>query len=369
MHDEQLGARLAPQLAAAGWNVFRVLIMVRRRPPDRPPEPGAGAEVSRELGAAALAAFRREQPFGWQDEAVRQLAEMDDRYTRVLAARDFASPPDDPACACRLYTHDGLGQVDEVGTLEARRRRGHARAAVAAAADAAQRRRLRAGVHGHRRRGLAPGALPPPRLRRDRRHVRVPEAADQLAAIIVSCGPSALHSPGRPHRRGAHARVHERRGARRTRETGEMWFWSRSRNELWHKGETSGNVQTAQGAALRLRRGRDPRAGRAGRPGLPHRRAHLLPQRRARPGAGRGAGGARAHDRGAPRGRHATRGACWPIPSWWARRSRRRPRRWCARRARSPTSALSEEAADVLYHLAVLLAGARTASWPTPTRC
>jgi phosphoribosyl-ATP pyrophosphohydrolase/phosphoribosyl-AMP cyclohydrolase len=29
---------------------------------------------------------------------------------------------------------------------------------------------------------------------------------------------------------------------RRTRETGEMWFWSRSRNELWHKGETSGNV-------------------------------------------------------------------------------------------------------------------------------
>lgn len=29
----------------------------------------------------------------------------------------------------------------------------------------------------------------------------------------------------------------------RTRQTGEMWFWSRSREELWHKGETSGNVQ------------------------------------------------------------------------------------------------------------------------------
>jgi phosphoribosyl-ATP pyrophosphohydrolase/phosphoribosyl-AMP cyclohydrolase len=29
----------------------------------------------------------------------------------------------------------------------------------------------------------------------------------------------------------------------RTRATGEMHFYSRSRNELWHKGETSGNVQ------------------------------------------------------------------------------------------------------------------------------
>ena len=30
---------------------------------------------------------------------------------------------------------------------------------------------------------------------------------------------------------------------RRTRETGEMHFWSRSRDELWHKGATSGNTQ------------------------------------------------------------------------------------------------------------------------------
>jgi phosphoribosyl-ATP pyrophosphohydrolase/phosphoribosyl-AMP cyclohydrolase len=29
---------------------------------------------------------------------------------------------------------------------------------------------------------------------------------------------------------------------RRTRESGEAWFWSRSRNEYWHKGETSGNT-------------------------------------------------------------------------------------------------------------------------------
>jgi phosphoribosyl-ATP pyrophosphohydrolase/phosphoribosyl-AMP cyclohydrolase len=36
----------------------------------------------------------------------------------------------------------------------------------------------------------------------------------------------------------------------RTRETGELHLWSRSRNELWHKGATSGNVQKVR--ALRL---------------------------------------------------------------------------------------------------------------------
>ena len=30
---------------------------------------------------------------------------------------------------------------------------------------------------------------------------------------------------------------------RRTLETNETYFWSRSREELWHKGATSGNVQ------------------------------------------------------------------------------------------------------------------------------
>jgi len=32
----------------------------------------------------------------------------------------------------------------------------------------------------------------------------------------------------------------------RTQATGEMHFWSRSRNELWHKGETSGNTQAVK---------------------------------------------------------------------------------------------------------------------------
>ena len=33
---------------------------------------------------------------------------------------------------------------------------------------------------------------------------------------------------------------------RLTRESGEAHFWSRSRQELWHKGATSGNVMVVQ---------------------------------------------------------------------------------------------------------------------------
>jgi phosphoribosyl-AMP cyclohydrolase len=32
----------------------------------------------------------------------------------------------------------------------------------------------------------------------------------------------------------------------KTIETGEAWYWSRSREELWHKGATSGQIQSVQ---------------------------------------------------------------------------------------------------------------------------
>src|SRR4051794_17840040 len=37
---------------------------------------------------------------------------------------------------------------------------------------------------------------------------------------------------------------------RRTRESGEAWFWSRSRQEYWHKGATSGNTMPLEGMAV-----------------------------------------------------------------------------------------------------------------------
>ena len=45
-------------------------------------------------------------------------------------------------------------------------------------------------------------------------------------------------------RRGADGRAHECRGAqRKTIETGEAWYYSRSRKTLWKKGESSGHTQ------------------------------------------------------------------------------------------------------------------------------
>jgi phosphoribosyl-AMP cyclohydrolase len=36
----------------------------------------------------------------------------------------------------------------------------------------------------------------------------------------------------------------------KTLETGDTWFWSRSRQSLWHKGETSGNTQRVVSIAI-----------------------------------------------------------------------------------------------------------------------
>ena len=37
---------------------------------------------------------------------------------------------------------------------------------------------------------------------------------------------------------------------RKTMKTKEMWYWSRSRKVLWHKGETSGHIQVVKEVAV-----------------------------------------------------------------------------------------------------------------------
>ena len=134
----------------------------------------------------------------------------------------------------------------------------------------------------------------------------------------------------------------------RTLETGRTWFWSRSRQEYWCKGETSGDRQYVRDGVLRLRHGRAAVRRRAGGPRrVPHGRAQLLlpgvrQRRRARAlvTALRRSGlrrddfrdaGARLHGRaGLARGARRSRDAAVGV-----REARRRPRRLPARVGRA----------------------------------
>ena len=90
---------------------------------------------------------------------------------------------------------------------------------------------------------------------------------------------------GAGHQRGADGRLDEPRGARAHARDGRTWFWSRSRQEYWCKGETSGDRQYVRDGPLRLRHGRAAVRRRAGGPGrVPHRRAQLLLPRRSAAG-------------------------------------------------------------------------------------
>ena len=63
---------------------------------------------------------------------------------------------------------------------------------------------------------------------------------------------------------------------KRTVEGEQVWFYSRSREDLWHKGEISGNYLNLREALRGLRRRYPSAQGGARRPRLPHRRNFLL---------------------------------------------------------------------------------------------
>lgn len=141
IRGEEDGTRLARELEAfPDWEVETTLYMVWRGAPSSPPAvethetPLAGCEdLRRELIRAGLSPEATEP-----DATTEQLLEMGRRFGGAAGDRWFVAPSQDPASACCLLSGDGIGQVEDVGTLPAARGQGLAQAVVLAAATASQ---------------------------------------------------------------------------------------------------------------------------------------------------------------------------------------------------------------------------------------
>jgi GNAT superfamily N-acetyltransferase len=113
--------------------------MALRRPRDRAADPGLAVEVDAERHQQAEAAGVREEPYGRDEEVVRQLVAMRAALAAAVpVARFFVGRSDGvDAAVTTLYSDGVTAQVEDVATLREHRRRGLARATVSAAIDAA----------------------------------------------------------------------------------------------------------------------------------------------------------------------------------------------------------------------------------------
>jgi phosphoribosyl-ATP pyrophosphohydrolase/phosphoribosyl-AMP cyclohydrolase len=145
---------------------------------------------------------------------------------------------------------------------------------------------------------------------------------------------------------------------RRTRETGEMHFWSRSRGELWRKGETSGNVQALKAlrydcdldAVLALVEPAGPACHTGERTCFHNGDLTPVPSE-ALPALERVVAERRA---GAPEGSYTAE--LLADPPRIGEKVREEAEEAARAAAGESDARLAEEAADVLYHLQVLLA-------------
>jgi ribosomal protein S18 acetylase RimI-like enzyme len=132
-----LAAELEPEFEQLGWDVDRTMVMVLRREPDRE-GPVEVQQVDRKEVESLRLALMEGHPWT-SPEAAPQLLELDRRIAEVYRDRSFAARHDGKiASCCRLYQHDGVGQVEHVETLPEARNQGLARAVVLAAIEASR---------------------------------------------------------------------------------------------------------------------------------------------------------------------------------------------------------------------------------------
>lgn len=136
IRDETEGERLTPQIAEIpGWEAEQNLYMLWRGASD--PQAGGDA-VETPLGGCEdlrRKLIRNELPADLDslEETTGQLLEMSRRFGGAGGDRWFVAPPERPVSACCLLSGEGIGQVEDVGTLPRARGKGLAQAVIRAA--------------------------------------------------------------------------------------------------------------------------------------------------------------------------------------------------------------------------------------------
>jgi spore maturation protein CgeE len=137
--DEEQGARFEQGFRGLGWDVNCDLIMVARREPDRASDTSQVEEVSVEELEPIWAEGIRGEPFGEEDDVVRQLVGNKRVVMNAIDTRFFASRAGgELASYCDLYSDGKTGQIEAVMTLERHRNRGLSRATVSRALEASR---------------------------------------------------------------------------------------------------------------------------------------------------------------------------------------------------------------------------------------
>jgi len=137
--DGDIGARLEAGFRGLGWGSECDLVMIARREPDRPADTSVVEEVSVEELEPIWVAGIRSEPFGQDDEVVRQLVDNKRVVMEAIETRFFAARLDGTLVSyCDLYSDGQTGQIEAVMTLEAYRNRGLARSTVSRALEASR---------------------------------------------------------------------------------------------------------------------------------------------------------------------------------------------------------------------------------------